>query len=69
MTLGTSVETVAGLTWIRSSYSDSSNSSECVEIAATSAAVHVRDSKTPHGPRLALEPGAWTAFVAHVSGV
>jgi hypothetical protein len=57
----------AGLQWAKSSYSDSSNSSECVEIAAAPPTIHVRDSKNPGGPRLAVEAGAWTEFVAFVT--
>ncbi|CAL9406386.1 hypothetical protein SUDANB58_01553 [Streptomyces sp. enrichment culture] len=55
----------ADLTWFKSSYSDSSNPSDCVEVATTpGAAVHVRDSKRPDGPRLTLTPAAWADFVA-----
>ncbi|MCL6290466.1 DUF397 domain-containing protein [Streptomyces sp. 43Y-GA-1] len=58
------------LRWFRSSYSDSSNGSECVEVAATPGAVHVRDSKNVRGPRLALAPTAWAAFLPYaVDGV
>ncbi|MFF5155332.1 DUF397 domain-containing protein [Streptomyces sp. NPDC000348] len=52
------------LHWFKSSYSDSSNGNDCVEIAPTPTTIHVRDSKNASGPRLALTPGAWTAFVA-----
>ncbi|MFE7334734.1 DUF397 domain-containing protein [Streptomyces griseus] len=58
------------LRWFRSSYSDSSNGSECVEVAAAPDAVHVRDSKNVQGPRLALAPTAWAAFLPYaVDGV
>ncbi|MFE9995672.1 DUF397 domain-containing protein [Streptomyces avermitilis] len=56
------------LKWFKSSHSDSSNSSECVEIATTPAAIHIRDSKTPHTPHLTLTPATWTGFLAYVSG-
>ncbi|MGC5544597.1 DUF397 domain-containing protein [Streptomyces griseus] len=56
------------LRWFRSSYSDSSNSNECVEVAATPGAVHVRDSKNVRGFRLAVTPAAWTGFVAYAAG-
>ncbi|NED06571.1 DUF397 domain-containing protein [Streptomyces sp. SID6648] len=56
------------LRWFKSSYSDSSNSNECVEVAAAPDAVLVRDSKNPHGPRLALAPAAWAAFVPYAGG-
>ncbi|MCL6290464.1 DUF397 domain-containing protein [Streptomyces sp. 43Y-GA-1] len=55
------------LRWFRSSYSDSSNSNECVEVAATPGAVHVRDSKNVRGPRLAVAPAAWAGFVAYAA--
>jgi len=53
------------LHWFKSSYSDSSNPSDCVEVAISPAAIHVRDSKNITGPRLTLAPGAWAPFVAH----
>ncbi|WP_328537145.1 DUF397 domain-containing protein [Streptomyces sp. NBC_00344] len=52
------------LTWIKSSYSNTEGG-ECVEVAATPAAVHVRDSKSPEGPDLALPAPVWAAFVAY----
>ncbi|MFD5203838.1 DUF397 domain-containing protein [Streptomyces sp. NPDC058375] len=64
-------ETSAGgafeLRWFKSSYSDSSNSNECVEVATVPDAVHVRDSKNLQGPRLALAPAAWAGFVAYAA--
>ncbi|MFF8985147.1 DUF397 domain-containing protein [Streptomyces globisporus] len=56
------------LRWFKSSYSDSSNGSECVEVAAASDAVLVRDSKNTQGPRLTLAPTAWAAFVPYAVG-
>ncbi|MEU6631461.1 DUF397 domain-containing protein [Streptomyces parvus] len=55
------------LRWFKSSYSDSSNGSECVEVAAAPDAVHVRDSKNTQGPRLAVAPAAWSGFVAYAA--
>ncbi|MER8264520.1 DUF397 domain-containing protein [Streptomyces griseus] len=55
------------LRWFKSSYSDSSNGSECVEVAAASDAVLVRDSKNTQGPRLAVAPAAWAGFVAYAA--
>ncbi|GGS34416.1 DUF397 domain-containing protein [Streptomyces parvus] len=55
------------LHWFKSSYSDSSNGSECVEVATALDAVHVRDSKNTHGPRLAVTPAAWSGFVAYAA--
>ncbi|MBC3982575.1 DUF397 domain-containing protein [Streptomyces sp. AC536] len=55
--------------WIKSSYS-STNGGECVEWAPNTAAatgtIPVRDSKDPHGPTLAFDTAAWTAFVTGV---
>ncbi|MFI5653958.1 DUF397 domain-containing protein [Streptomyces anulatus] len=65
-------ETSAGdaseLEWLKSSYSDSSNSNECVEVVTAQGAVHVRDSKNVRGPRLAVAPAAWAAFVPYAVG-
>ncbi|BFP54626.1 DUF397 domain-containing protein [Streptomyces sp. CMC78] len=68
MNSDTSAGDTSELRWFRSSYSDSSNSNECVEVAATPGAVHVRDSKNLQGPRLAVAPAAWTGFVAYAAG-
>ncbi|MFC8067774.1 DUF397 domain-containing protein [Streptomyces sp. NPDC057293] len=57
-------ENASDLTWFTSSYSDSSNPSDCVEVAITPATIHIRDSKRPDGPRLAVAPEVWTAFVS-----
>ncbi|MFD5683913.1 DUF397 domain-containing protein [Streptomyces bacillaris] len=56
------------LRWFKSSYSDSSNGSECVEVAAARDAVHVRDSKNIQGPRLTLTSAAWVGFVSYAAG-
>lgn len=48
--------------WRKSSYSGG-NGSDCVEVArALPAAVAVRDSKDPDGPKLLFAPVAWAAF-------
>ncbi|MDX3503520.1 DUF397 domain-containing protein [Streptomyces sp. ID03-2B] len=67
MNSDTSAGDTSELRWFRSSYSDSSNSNECVEVAATPGAVHVRDSKNVRGPRLAVAPAAWAGFVAYAA--
>ncbi|WP_399931963.1 DUF397 domain-containing protein [Streptomyces kanamyceticus] len=54
------------LTWRKSSYSSGSGD-DCVEIAPCPTTIHVRDSKNPAGPQLALEPRAWAQFVRHAS--
>lgn len=48
--------------WRKSSYSNGMGG-ECVEVAASTEDVAVRDSKVPHGPRLALGSVAWGDFV------
>ncbi|MFF8728163.1 DUF397 domain-containing protein [Streptomyces sp. NPDC015171] len=53
------------LRWFKSSYSDSSNGNDCVEVATTSTTIHIRDSKTPDTGRLRVAPSAWTEFLAH----
>ncbi|MEW2301692.1 DUF397 domain-containing protein [Streptomyces sp. NPDC006655] len=54
------------LQWFKSSYS-SSEGGNCVEVAATSAKVHVRDSKTPGGPILTVSPSIWSEFLDRVA--
>ncbi|MEU1186644.1 DUF397 domain-containing protein [Streptomyces sp. NPDC005859] len=54
------------LEWIKSSYS-SDDGPSCVEVATAPGRVLVRDSKTPHGPRLVLAPTSWAAFVPYAS--
>lgn len=49
--------------WKKSSYSG--DGSNCLEIAAAPATVHVRDSKNTGGPLLAVAPEAWAAFLAY----
>ncbi|HEY5835556.1 DUF397 domain-containing protein [Streptomyces sp.] len=50
------------LVWFKSSYSGTQGD-DCVEVAVTEQAVHVRDSKDKHGPHLTLGRDAWTRFV------
>ncbi|MFD0418929.1 DUF397 domain-containing protein [Streptomyces sp. NPDC127108] len=52
------------LAWFKSSYS-SGTDGDCVEVAPGPAAVHIRDSKNPQGPQLALEPSAWADFLTY----
>ncbi|MFI6150413.1 DUF397 domain-containing protein [Streptomyces sp. NPDC051109] len=58
----------AELDWFKSSYSDSSDGNDCVEVANTPGAVLVRDSKDTQRPHLTVGPGAWAGFVAHAAG-
>ncbi|MFE9093401.1 DUF397 domain-containing protein [Streptomyces sp. NPDC007264] len=53
------------LHWYKSSHSGD-DSGDCIEIAPSPSTVHVRDSKNPTGPRLALSPAAWADFCRHV---
>ncbi|MCY0945258.1 DUF397 domain-containing protein [Streptomyces antarcticus] len=55
------------LDWYKSSYSDSSEGDDCVEVAATPASIHVRDSKDTRLPGLTFGTGAWAGFVRQVS--
>ncbi|MFE7414508.1 DUF397 domain-containing protein [Streptomyces laurentii] len=57
------------LAWFKSSYSDSANGNDCVEVATVPGTVHVRDSKDVERPALAFEAGAWTGFVEFAAGV
>ncbi|MER5617214.1 DUF397 domain-containing protein [Streptomyces sp. NPDC002215] len=62
-----SARATSELEWFKSSYSDSSNPSDCVEVATTPGTVHVRDSKNVTGPRLTVTSAAWADFVSHAS--
>ena len=52
---------------IKSSYSDSGDINDCVEIAPTPATIHVRDSKNTTGPCLTFPPAAWADFLSYAS--
>ncbi|MFJ9196287.1 DUF397 domain-containing protein [Streptomyces flaveolus] len=60
----------AAAAWFKSSYSSSGDGNDCVEvaIATATATVHIRDSKRPDGPRLAVTRAAWAGFVAGTGG-
>ncbi|MER6627254.1 DUF397 domain-containing protein [Streptomyces sp. NPDC000987] len=53
------------LHWKKSTYSP--DGSNCVEIATTPSAIHVRDSKHPTAPHLTLTPTTWTAFLPYAA--
>lgn len=55
------------LEWCRSSYSSSGDGNDCVEVATTPGAVHVRDSKSVPGPQVGFAPTAWVTFLAYAS--
>ncbi|MCT7354937.1 DUF397 domain-containing protein [Streptomyces sp. 15-116A] len=67
MTLKSSDGADSKLEWIKSSYS-SDDGPSCVEVASTPATILVRDSKNPTGPRLALTPTTWAAFLPYAAG-
>ncbi|MGW1870308.1 DUF397 domain-containing protein [Streptomyces mauvecolor] len=50
--------------WRKSSYS-SGEGGNCIEIAAHPTTIHIRDSKNPQGPQLAVAPASWAAFTAY----
>lgn len=52
--------------WIKSSHS-SGDGSACVEMLHTNVLVSVRDSKNPDGPRFAVSPDGWRAFLSAIT--
>ncbi|MFD4556501.1 DUF397 domain-containing protein [Streptomyces sp. NPDC058469] len=56
------------LHWFKSSFSDTSDPNDCVEVATTPGTIHIRDSKHhTQGPRLTFAPTTWTDFVPYDS--
>jgi hypothetical protein len=58
---------MTALDWFKSSYS-SNEGPDCVEVAiahATSATIHVRDSKDKQRSQLTFTGAAWNEFVGH----
>ncbi|HSA53548.1 MAG TPA: DUF397 domain-containing protein [Yinghuangia sp.] len=55
------------LAWFKSSYSGSQGD-DCVEVAFTEQAVHVRDSKDVTRPAFAIGRAEWAPFVRSVAG-
>ncbi|MEU4202434.1 DUF397 domain-containing protein [Streptomyces sp. NPDC045470] len=56
----------SAFSWTKSSYSGGNGA--CVEVAVPApAAIAVRDSKNPDGPRLTFDTSAWNSFVGDVS--
>ncbi|MDG9701406.1 DUF397 domain-containing protein [Streptomyces sp. DH37] len=66
MTNTESSTVASGLVWFKSSYSGAEGG-QCVEVAAGTAAVHVRDSKAVAGPVVTVSREAWAEFVALAS--
>lgn len=52
-----------GLDWRRSRRC---GTKQCIEVAAGTKGIHVRDSERPHGPRLKYGRKNWRAFVKSV---
>ncbi|MEU6541566.1 DUF397 domain-containing protein [Streptomyces sp. NPDC047000] len=50
------------LAWFKSSYSGTEGG-QCVEVAAATTAVRVRDSKAVTGPVLTVSHATWAGFV------
>ncbi|MCT7351025.1 DUF397 domain-containing protein [Streptomyces sp. 15-116A] len=55
------------LDWFKSSYS-SAQGDDCVEVAVTEGAVHVRDSKDVTRPDFAVGRDGWARFVGFAAG-
>ncbi|MFF4362443.1 DUF397 domain-containing protein [Streptomyces sp. NPDC001604] len=55
------------LHWFKSSYSDTDDINDCVEVAVAPATIHIRDSKTPDTAHLTVTPATWENFLGHVS--
>ncbi|WP_406330998.1 DUF397 domain-containing protein [Streptomyces sp. NBC_00203] len=52
--------------WRKSTYSGGGGN-DCLEVAdGHPTLIPVRDSKNPHGPKLAFRTAAWAAFIADV---
>lgn len=58
--------TVSEHTWFKSSYSGSSGD-DCVEVAITEQAVHVRDSKDVTLRPFAVAQDTWACFVRYAA--
>lgn len=52
--------------WRKSSYSGGSGSANCVEVAKTTRAVLVRDTRDPDGTTLTLSGNTWQEFLARL---
>ncbi|WP_411147498.1 DUF397 domain-containing protein [Streptomyces sp. A30] len=66
MNIAESSTAASGLAWFKSSYSGTEGG-ECVEVAAGTAVVHVRDSKAGAGPVVTVSREAWAGFVGPAS--
>ncbi|QKW09219.1 DUF397 domain-containing protein [Streptomyces sp. NA04227] len=68
MTRTSADSSVTELAWFKSSFSSSGDPTDCVEVANTPVATHVRDSKTADGPHLTFPATAWSAFLSYATG-
>ncbi|MET8134940.1 DUF397 domain-containing protein [Streptomyces sp. NPDC005251] len=62
MNIAESSAVVSDLTWFKSSYSGAEGG-DCVEIAAGTGVVRIRDSKAVAGPVIRVSREAWAGFV------
>lgn len=62
-------ECVQVAAWRKSSHSGGSEGSTCVEVAELEAAVGVRDSKDPDGPKLVLSPTDWKLLITGIKNL
>lgn len=62
MNIAESSTVASGLAWFTSSYSGAEGG-ECVEVAAGTGVVHIRDSKAVAGPVIRVSREAWAGFV------
>ena len=60
-----SIPELSSIQWRKSNHS-SGQGGQCVEVAALSNSVAVRDSKNPSGPKLAFDVTAWREFTHRV---
>ncbi|MCP9954139.1 DUF397 domain-containing protein [Actinomadura madurae] len=51
-------------TWRKSSHSGTQGGSECVEVGRLPQAIAFRDSKDPHGPKLAITRDTFAGLIA-----
>jgi hypothetical protein len=56
---------LTGANW-RKSRRSGGNGGACVEVAGLPGTVAVRDSKDPHGPKLAFSRDAWRTFARRI---
>ncbi|ANZ13457.1 DUF397 domain-containing protein [Streptomyces noursei] len=54
------------LVWHKSSYSGNAGG-QCVEVATACSVIHVRDSKSPNGPRITTSGPSWANFLEYAA--